>query len=392
MRTKAGYDVVVVGAGITGASTAYHLARQGVATALVERNHPASGPTGRSSALTHAFYLLPELSRLAARGTDLLRNLADLTGGTSDYEEVGMLWAVGPDDASEWSQAVARIRREGAEIEALSVEQLADLAPEFELEGVAMGVWEPTGGYADPSSSTQSLVDAARRDGAQVLTNTAVRRLLVEGERVVGVETEHGERVEADAVVVAAGPWTKPLIGQVGVDLPLFIERHGIAVVDVPGRARAVLPFSWCDDTTSHYARPEGDSLILVGTWAGGGTGHRNAGEELRPDALTDPDRYDEHVDQDESSWILGHMAERVPAVSKLGLRRGYAGLYDMSPDDLPIIDRVPGAEGLHVAAGTSGHGFKLGPAVGEELARLVTTGASELLEPFRLDREFPPQ
>lgn len=382
----AGHDVIVIGAGITGASAAYHLARGGAQTCLIERGHPASGPTGRSSAIVHAFYLLPELSRLAARGTELLRNLGELTGGTADYQAVGMMWAVGADDAAEWAEAVERIKGEGSEIEALTPEQLADVAPDFALDGVAMGVWEPTGGYADPSSSTQSLVSGARSQGATVLLETPVRRLVTHNGRIAAVETAGGERVEADAVVVAAGPWTRELIAQVGVDLPLFVERHAIAVVDAPGSARKVLPFAWCDDTTSHYARPEGENLILVGAWAGGGTSHRNEDVE-RPEAVTTPDRYEAHVDDEESSWIIRQMAPRVPRIGDLGLRRGYAGLYDMSPDDLSIIDRVPEIDGLFVAAGTSGHGFKVGPAVGEEVARLVTTGSSDLLGPFQIGR-----
>ena len=99
------------------------------------------------------------------------------------------------------------------------------------------------------------------------------------------------------------------------------------------------------------------------------------------------PDNFDSESPQDESVWIVAQMLPRVPAVGELGIKPGYACLYDMSPDDLPIIDHVPGAEGLVVVAGSSGHGFKLGPAVGEAAVRLATTGSSELVEPFSLAR-----
>jgi sarcosine oxidase subunit beta len=102
---------------------------------------------------------------------------------------------------------------------------------------------------------------------------------------------------------------------------------------------------------------------------------------------VTDPETYDEVVDLEESAEILKYITPRVPEIEQLGIRKGYAGLYDMSPDDNPIIDRVPGIDGAFVICGSSGHGFKLGPAVGEEVTRLVTTGRSDLLTPFQLDR-----
>lgn len=106
-----------------------------------------------------------------------------------------------------------------------------------------------------------------------------------------------------------------------------------------------------------------------------------------RPARVDDPDSYDEVVDVEESAGILTYMTPRIPDMEALGVRKGYAGLYDMSPDDNPIIDRVPGIDGAFVICGSSGHGFKLGPAVGEEVARWVTTGRSALLAPFGLGR-----
>jgi sarcosine oxidase, subunit beta len=379
-------EVIVVGGGIAGVSCAFHLAGLGVKTTLVERRHPAAGPTGRSSAICHAFYLMPELSRLGARGTEILRDLPALTGGPSCFSPVGMLWVVGEAAAPDWQAAVERIKQEGAEIEALSPDEVRRRAPRFSHDGVALGVWEPTGGYADPYGAANALAQGARTRGATVLLNTAVTRVAVTGGRVAGVETADGRRVTADAVVLATGVWTKPLLSELGVDLPIHIERHPMAVLDAPARAREVLPFAWCDDILCNYARPEGENTILVGTWAGGGTGLRHAAVE-RPRKVDDPEVYDEAVDLEESTEILNYITPRIPEIEQLGIRKGYAGLYDMSPDDNPIIDRVPGIDGAFVVCGSSGHGFKLGPAVGEEVARLVTTGRSDLLTPFQLDR-----
>lgn len=381
-------DVIVVGAGIAGVSCAFHLAGLGIKTTLIEQRHPAAGPTGLSSAICHAAYLSPELSRLAARGIEILRDIPALTGGPPCYSKVGMLWVFGEDAAPAWRAAVNRMKGDGIEIEAVSTEAFRRLAPRFNPERIALGVWEPHGGYADPYGAANSLANGARARGAVVHLNTLVSQFILAGSRIAGIKTADGKVISADTVVLATGVWTRPLVAQLGVDLPIHVERHGMAVLDAPGIARDILPFCWCDDIFCNYARPEGDSSILVGAWSGGGTGARHE-SAARPPSVSNPEVYETVVDLEESAEILECITPRAPELAALGVRRGYAGLYDMSPDDNPIIDRIPGTENAFVVCGSSGHGFKIGPAVGEEVARWVSTGQSQWLNPFRLSR-FP--
>lgn len=375
-------DVVVVGAGIVGASTAYFLAEAGARVTLIDKGHPASGPTGRSSAIVHAFYLMPELSQLAIRGRDLLADLPQIAGEGAFLSAVGMMWVCGAGAAPEWRAAVERIRREGAPLEALSAADFAAAAPGFATDDVALAVWEPGYGYADAFGATNALARAARASGARLVQNKAVAGLVVERDRVTGVRLADGGSVSAGTVVLAAGPWTNRMLATAGRALPLHVERHPMAVLDAGGRARTVMPFAWCDDIACNYARPDGDGVVLAGSWAGGGTGVRHA-SALRPREVDDPDVYMEGVDDAESVEIVATFESRVPALTELGLRPGYAGLYDMSPDDLPVIGPLPGLDGLVVAAGSSGHGFKTGPAVGEAIAALVTGRPAPLLAPF---------
>lgn len=382
---------IVVGSGINGASAAYFLVEAGMEVVLVERDFPASGPTGSSSALTHAFYLEPELSQLAHRGTQLLRSLHNITGGPNVYSEVGMMWVVGAEAAGEWMTAVERIKEEGAKIDILDVDAVAADAPGFDFDQVAMCVWEPEGGYADPATATSSLAHAARAHGAILKTNTSVASLIYEGDRVQGVVTADSERIEADSVVVAAGPWTRNLVRQVGVDLPLTVERHPMAVIDAPGAAQKILPWSWCDDILGNYARPEGKDLVFAGQWAGGGTAHRKSNADRGREVDMDTMSFTRTVGSEESAEIVASFEARIPSFAASKLRPGYADLYDMSPDDLPVIGAIPGVEGLFVIAGSSGHGFKTGPAVGEAVAQLVTSGESALLGPFSPTRFLHP-
>jgi sarcosine oxidase, subunit beta len=379
-------DVAVIGAGIAGAGAAFRLADRGVKTTIIERTFPAAGPTGKSSAIIHAFYLMPALSQLAIRGCEILARIPELTGHASCVSKVGMMWAVNEEARFVWAAAVDRIRAGGARIETLSVAQFGRRAPGFALDRIAMAVWEPDYGYADPHGATTALIDGAKQRGARILNNSVAAKIHVTGGRVSGIETSAGQRIACDAAICALGVWSKPFFADHGIDLPVHIERHPMAVIDAPGRALEVMPFSWCDDTMLHYARPDGDSRILVGTWAGGGTGIRH-GEMGRPRSVSDPDSYDEVVGLEESAEILQYALPRIPALERLGVRKGYAGLYDMSPDDNPIIDAVPGIEGLYVICGSSGHGFKLGPAVGEAAADWVMGRRPALLDAFRLAR-----
>jgi sarcosine oxidase subunit beta len=380
------HDVIVIGAGIAGAATAFFLADGGIDVGLIEMDHPASGPTGRSSAVTHAFYLQSELSRLAIAGVATLKRIPELTGEAKVHTECGMMWACGADAAPAWRAAAERISGEGSKIEALKPDELARHAPDIDLDGIALALWEEAYGYGDPYGATQALVKGARQRGATVYLNTRVERLVQSSGKITGVETTGRGRLSAPVVVSAAGVWTKPLIAALGHDLPIHVERHVMAVLDGKGRARDFMPFSWCDDLLCNYARPDGDRVILAGVWAGGGTGIRHQ-TIARPEIVPDPDFYRADTDESECIDALGFLLPRFPRLAELGVRPGYAGLYDMSPDDNPLIGPVPGIQGLIAICGSSGHGFKLGAGVGEEVARLIAEGKSELLAPFRLDR-----
>ena len=379
------HDVIVVGAGIAGASTAFFLAERGIDVALIEMEHPASGPTGRSSAVTHAFYLQSELSRLAIAGVETLRRIPELTGEAKVHFDCGMMWACGADAAPAWQAAAARIAGEGSKIETLTPDELARLAPDINLDGIALALWEEAYGYADPYGATQALVKGARQRGAKVHLNTRVTRLVASSGKIQGVETGQG-MLSAPLVVSAAGVWTKPLIAALGYDLPIHVERHIMTVLDGGGKASRYMPFSWCDDLLCNYARPDGDRVVLCGVWAGGGTGIRNQ-TIARPEVVADPGSYRADTDESECIDALSFLLPRFPRLAELGVRPGYAGLYDMSPDDNPLIGPVPGIEGLIAICGSSGHGFKLGAGVGEEVARLIVDRRSDLLAPFRLDR-----
>ncbi|RVB58860.1 FAD-binding oxidoreductase, partial [Mesorhizobium sp. M7A.F.Ca.CA.002.04.1.1] len=172
-----------------------------VKVTLVEQTHPAGGPSGKSSALLHAFYLMPELSQLSIRGREILVSLPEIAGEGSFVTEIGMMWVCGNDNKASWTSAAERIRGEGARIKTLSPQAFADAAPGFALDNVALALWEPEYGYADAFGATNAIARAARASGARIMQNTLVESLQRQGDRITGVILTDGTMLEADTVV-----------------------------------------------------------------------------------------------------------------------------------------------------------------------------------------------
>jgi glycine/D-amino acid oxidase-like deaminating enzyme len=241
-------------------------------------------------------------------------------------------------------------------------------------DDVATGCFEPASGYADPVATAQAFAGAARDLGARIREETEVVGLAVVGSRVAGVETTRG-RIESPVVINAAGLWADRVARMAGVDLPITVCRHKISIVAWPDDARRPHPMVY-DFAGSIYTRPEAGGHILVGPL-----------DDETPDRA-DPDRYREGVSFEESLEALGRAGRRFPVLLRGAVARGYAGCFDVTPDWHPVIDQV-GPAGLYAVAGFSGHGFKLSPAVGRMVARLVAEGKrpGDDVDAFRLSR-----
>ena len=369
--------MVIIGGGVTGASTAFHLTRRGVRNVtLVDKGTIASGGTGKSSACVRQHYSTAETCRMIRYSLDFFLNFAERVDGAScGFRHTGYLLGVDDKMRAPMEASVALQRATGIDTRLVSPVEMRELEPRLRTEDLVAGCYEPGSGYCNPVETAQGFARAARAAGARILEDTAVSGLLLDGDRVRGVRTSAGE-ILAPVVLNAAGLWSAPVAAMAGVALPIHVCRHKINIVSWPEADRRPHPMVY-DFVTNIYTRPELGEHILVGGLDA---------EESRDAA--DPDAYKEGVSLDESTDALARVSHRFPVLGNGHIARGYAGCFDVTPDWHPILDRV-GPEGYHVAAGFSGHGFKLSPAVGNMVATLIVDGPGGHpdLPTFRLSR-----
>ena len=375
MRNTA--DVVIIGGGVMGCSMLYHLAKLGVTRSLLlERDVLGSGSTGRSQAICRMHYSNPVTSSLAWESLKVFTNFEDAVGGTAGFVQTGYLVVADAADRPGLERNVAMQQELGIDTRVISAAEAAELAPMISVtEGEAMA-WEPQSGYADAYQVTASYAKRAREMGAEIVMRNPAGEIRISGGRVRAVVTEQGG-VETPVAVVAAGPWSRRFLSGIGVDIPLSTVRHQVAMVTRPlvDLTTGQLPSHPIvgDIAQSFSFRPEGTGLTLVGF-----------GEEE-----AEVDSYNQGVDMAGVADVMERLIRRMPQMADSYFRGGWSGLFTVTPDWHPILDRVPGIEGLYCAVGFSGHGFKLAPAIGQGMAELIVEGQASAVDltPLRFSR-----
>lgn len=356
-------DAIVVGGGLEGLSTAYHLTTAGYGRITVfERALLCSGGTAQSSGVVRAHYGVPSLAAMAWYGNQFLANAEEILSAEVGFEQTGYVVGVGPGNVEALRANVDMQRSLGVDVELVPADKVAELWPWADLDDFEASAYEPQGGYGDAYLTGQAFAAAARRAGATIRQNTPVAEILTEGDHVAGVLLDDGERVSSRVVIVAAGPWSVHLLAPVGVDLPIRAQREQILLID-PGKAITDAPVL-SDLALLQYIRPERSGQLLVGN-----------SDHSSPE-LADPDDYPNTADPDFVERAVAKVDRRLPRLPAPALSSSYSGCYDVTPDYNPVIGPA-GPDGLVVCAGFSGHGYKISPAVGRLVAELVTLQGS---------------
>ncbi|MEE8534989.1 MAG: FAD-binding oxidoreductase [Kiloniellales bacterium] len=374
------YDMLVVGAGVVGASAAYHLARLGGAkVGVVDRGAVCSGGTAKSCAIVRSHYSIASNTELTLASLEMFRDFPTYLGDPeveSGFVNSGYIIVAGEGDFAERLKGNLEMQAGvGAETFVIDKAEARRLHPDLRLDDAAVIGYEPNSGYADPYLTTTGFIKAARNLGAEVKTDCPALGLVMEGGRVTGVRTPDGD-IEAGHVLLAVGPWTGSLVHGLGFELPLEVSRHVVLTFQGAKPYGKTLPVVK-DLTTANkmYFRPASGGVVLVGTGDHG-------------DPVASADEMDETAPESLVLLQGRQLARRVAGFDDAALTASWIGPYDITPDWNPVLGPVPGVDGLTVAYGFSGHGFKLAPAVGKALAQSILGEAPVVpLGPYRPGR-----
>jgi sarcosine oxidase, subunit beta len=373
MSPAATADVVVVGAGIMGVSTAYHLARRRAGRILVlERDEVCSGSTALASGGIRHQYANRIGIELTRQSIVTYERFADEFGVDPKFRQHGYLILVSTE--AEHTQAernVALQRSLGVDVRLLSPHETKQRFPYLATDDLRGATYSPRDGYADPYLATTAIAARARELGVTIRTGCEVTGFSRTADTVQGVVTREGP-VEAPVVVVATGCWSGVVGRLAGLDIPVAPLRRSKFIT-------APFPFETIPEATPFVIDPHlGISLRREGAGILLGIGRRE-----------EAGSFSTALDWGLAEPLVERAVRRAPVLADAQLMRTWSGLYEMTPDQNGIVSGVPGVAGLHVIAGFSGHGFMHGPIAGQLMAELILDGRASTVDiaPLALDR-----
>ena len=363
-------EVVIVGAGIMGVSTAYHLARLGAGRVIVlERDTVCSGSTALASGGIRHQYANRLGIELTTHSIVTYERFEAEFGVDPNFRQHSYLILIATEDELAVARRSVALQRElGVNVELLDAAATRELCPYLNTDDLLGATYTPRDGYADPYLCATGIAARARELGVVIHQQHEVSAFLRDGDRLRGVVTQHGA-FEAGAIVIATGAWSGVVGTLAGVDIPVRPHRrHKFMTAPFPAdRIPAATPFV-IDPHQNFSLRREGPGLLL-------GHGRRD-----------EPDGFGTEIDRSLEPRVVERAIHRAPALAEAKLMRSYAGLYEMTPDQTGIVSAVPGVAGLYVIAGFSGHGFMHGPIAGQLMAETLVHGRAVTMDASPLD------
>lgn len=361
-------DIVIIGGGVMGASTLYHLAQRGIKhVVLLEKEEVfGTGATGRCAGGVRYQFSTEINVRLSLESLPMIERFKDEIGQDVNYRQCGyLLVATNEKDKTAFERNVKLQNRLGVPTEMLSGDEVRARVPQMKFPDALAGTFNQKDGLVDPNSVVMGYIGAAQRMGAKAIVNAQVTGIRVSGGKVEAVETAAGS-VKTRMVINAAGPWAGVVGQMAGVHIPITpIRRQMFTTTPMP-EIPADFPFV-IDFGQSLYFHREGDGLLV---------GMSNQKETPG---------FDQNVDEEFELINMEAAAARLPILERAGRVAHWAGLYEVTPDAHPIFGKTP-VEGFNVVAGFSGHGFMHGPVSGKLMAELILDGAFKTVDVSALD------
>jgi len=370
-------DIVVIGAGVMGSSIAYQLGRRtNQKVVVVDRSPPLGGMSGRTFGQVRLHYSNILMLKMAQYGQRVFSDWANVVGyGDSGYVPMGYLLNVVQDQLEALHRNIDLARGLGIDTKFVTPAEIGALEPVINTEGLMGGVYDPLGGFIDVTRIVLSYLTAAQESGVRVMTGLQVAAIDTAGGAVAGVFTNNG-LIKAPRVVTAAGAWSAGLLAPLGIDLPLEMRRLDMMYM-TPGSGGGLVNGCVTDGNSNIVIRPGMGREFLAAAYP------------AEMPLVSDPaSTAGADADREQVVRIEKSLSERFPGLVGAQPRRSVSGTYDITPDWHPVLGWVPGISGLYLAAGFSGHGLKLAPAVGEVVAAaLLQTDPPFDVHPLRFER-----
>jgi sarcosine oxidase subunit beta len=369
-----GHSVVIVGAGILGGSIAYHLALRGCTDVLVleREDAPVTGSTARSAAGVRHQFAAEVNIRLSQYSIERLARFTEEVGGHAELHQVGYLLLI--TDSAVWPHYQGQVelqRRLGVPTEILGPGEVDRLVPGTRLDDIVGATYCPLDGYCDPHGVAMGYLTRAREMGVTVRCGATVTAVHRAGGRVAEVETAT-ERIGCDVLVNTAGPWAGAVGTLAGLEIPVLPYRRTLYMTEDFAGMPDGMPFTF-DVMSGFYIRKEGRGMLF---------------------GLTNPDEpSSERIDVD-WAWldtVLAAGMNRFPSLedARLAEKKCWAGLYEITPDHMPVLGRHPDLPNYVDASGFSGHGVMHSPAAGLLMAEEILDGRARTMDidPLRITR-----
>jgi sarcosine oxidase subunit beta len=355
-------EVVIVGGGIIGLSIAYHLTKKGVTEVLVlEKGMLGEGATGKCAGGIRTHFSTEINIQCSLLSLKVFEGFREEFGVDPEFHRVGYLFMASTDRQWALLRENAKLLAElGIDAELLSPNEMHRSWPFLRVDDLAGGAFTPGDGYAGPYEVLQGFARKARRGGAVIREGVEVTGIRLKKGRVQAVESSGGI-VQTPVVINAAGPHAARIAAMAGLDLPVTPLRRQIFFTDLFEELPAQFPM-FIDMEHGWYMRREGKGLLLAGP-------------------QDTESSFSEKVDFEAREWTAERSLHRVPVLEKAGIARGWAGLYEISPDRHAIMGVFPEVDGFICANGFSGHGFQHSPAAGILISELVTEGEAGTLD-----------
>ncbi|MCZ6549966.1 MAG: FAD-binding oxidoreductase [candidate division NC10 bacterium] len=348
-------DVCIIGGGVVGCSIAYHLARTSrLKIVLLEQGHLGGGSTGRSAGGIRRQFLTAIHIQLSIESLKMFQTFREETGWEPGFRETGYLFLLSTEEErTRFRRAVELQRRLGVAVEVLSPPEIQRLVPCLRVDDVLEGTLTPGDGYASPHQVVWGYAERAADLGVQVRERCEVTGVNVRGGRVQGIESREGQ-IAAPVVINAAGPYAGPVGWMAGVEVPVTPWRRQLFVTAPVADLAREVPVTIDVHRNWYFRREEGGALI--------------------PAPTDRQSSFNTAVDWEIVPEVRSAGVHRLPALADVEIVRGWAGLYEISPDNHPILGESE-VQGFYLACGFSGHGFMHGPVAGKLIAELILNG-----------------